>query len=159
MLLAAAVIAVAPLFVYQAALNGYPFLTAFVYLPPLLVYGFLLYLFASTLRSGQTPLISVLAKRFHGRLSPQSVLYTRRITQAWAALFSLILLELILFALFLPVSIWTLYVNVFNFMAIGVFFLAEFWLRRYCVTDVRHMRLAELLRFLKQTNFGSKHAG
>lgn len=147
---------VLPLVGHWAAHNGYRSAPVLIHMPPLIIYSFLFILFARTLKSGRKPLISVLAQRFHGRLSPQSVVYTRRLTLAWAILFAVIVLELIALAFFAPAAAWSLYANAFNFVFIAVFFLAEFCLRRWFVTDVKHMRLFELLRFLKQTRFSAR---
>lgn len=117
----------------------------------LLVYAALCLLFGRTLLPGRTPLISRLAKRFHGRLSTQSVAYTRAVTIAWTLLFAAMLLEtLVLATLALPPT-WSLLVTLINIGLIITLFLAEFRLRRWFVTDVDHPPLLELIRFLKRT--------
>lgn len=117
----------------------------------LLVYSVLCLLFGQTLLPGRTPLISRLAKRFHGRLSPQSVGYTRTVTLAWTLLFAAMLLETLILAAVAPEPSWSLLATAINIILIITFFLAEFRLRHWFVTDVEHPPLLELIRFLKRT--------
>ena len=44
--------------------------------------------FASTLRPGHQPLISLLAQRMHGHLTPAMAHYTRQVTLAWVLYFA-----------------------------------------------------------------------
>jgi uncharacterized membrane protein len=48
------------------------------------IYSTLLLTFALTLRPGRDPLITGMARRLHGVISDEMVVYTRRVTVAWS---------------------------------------------------------------------------
>ncbi|AVP99783.1 hypothetical protein C7S18_22555 [Ahniella affigens] len=77
-----------------------------LFLPPMLIHGFLAYLFGSTLRAGHEPLIVRFIRIVHGPEHPPTELmvgYARTVTLLWALLFSsLLLIETALFALVVP---------------------------------------------------------
>ncbi|MFO1350434.1 MAG: hypothetical protein U1F68_07075 [Gammaproteobacteria bacterium] len=126
------------------------------YAPALIVYGVLMLGFARTLLPGRKPLITGLAERYHGgQLQPQALRYTRLVTLAWSLLFAVLLLEVVALAVFAPIALGSFFVNVLNYLIIIVFFLVEFWLRHYLVTDTEHASLLELLRFLRQAGHGA----
>src|SRR5437762_4945306 len=55
-----------------------------LYVPPVAIPLFVLWLFARTLRRGQTPLVSKIAESMRGEPLPNVLrIYTRRITQLW----------------------------------------------------------------------------
>jgi len=58
-----------------------------LYLPPVLIPLSLLVLFGSSLRSGQEPLVSRIARFERGTLSDDLAAYTRRLTLLWSLLF------------------------------------------------------------------------
>ena len=50
------------------------------------IHGALAALFGLTLRPGQEPLVTALARRVHGRLTPGMAAYSRKVTVAWSVL-------------------------------------------------------------------------
>ena len=86
--------------------------------------------FGITLRPGRQPLVSALAERVHGVVSPALRDYTRRLTQAWAAYFvAMIAVSLALYA-FAPWPWWSLFGNVLTPVAALGFFAVEWAWRR-----------------------------
>ena len=85
--------------------------------------------FAMTLRRGATPLITTLAARVHGTLTPTMALYTRRVTVVWALYFAvMVALSLSLYA-WAPWWGWSLFANVATPLAAIGLFAGEHWLR------------------------------
>ncbi|MFO1276789.1 hypothetical protein [Sphaerotilus uruguayifluvii] len=87
--------------------------------------------FALTLRRGQQPLISQLARRVHGRtgFTPAMAAYTRRLTQVWVLYF----LTIALLSLALHgagwVEAWSLLVNAVTPLSLLAMFAGEHLLR------------------------------
>jgi uncharacterized membrane protein len=118
-------------------------------LPPVLLNGFMAWLFGRTLRDGQMPLIERAARAMRGpgaNLADEVVAYTRGVTQAWTALFVLLTaVNLALAALArpgglllaagfdpgvsVPLGAWSLFANVLSYVFIGALFAIEFVVR------------------------------
>ena len=85
--------------------------------------------FAYTLRQGATPLITALAARVHGTMTPAKAAYTRRVTALWAAYFgAMVALSLVLYA-WAPWWAWSLFANLVTPLAAIGLFAGEHWLR------------------------------
>ncbi|MCW7536451.1 hypothetical protein OOT46_01095 [Aquabacterium sp. A7-Y] len=85
--------------------------------------------FASTLRPGRQPLISALAERTHGGLSPALAGYTRKVTAAWCVYFAVMTsVSLGLYA-GAPFEAWSLFANVLTPLSLVLMFAAEYLLR------------------------------
>jgi uncharacterized membrane protein len=92
--------------------------------------------FGQSLLGERVSLCTQLADKVHGPLTPQEVLYTRRVTAAWALFFVLITaLTLSLFA-FAPLHIWSLFANFCVLPLIGLMFIAEYAVRRRVLPQV-----------------------
>ncbi len=119
--------------------------------PHAAIYFFLLWLFGRTLRQDGEPLITGVARRVHGTLTPEIEAYTRRVTQAWCGFFAAqILVSGLLFA-FAPLEIWSLFVGVLNFPLIILMFCAEYLYRVMRYPDHPRTSIANVLRaFSKQ---------
>jgi len=138
-----------------------------LYAAPVLIYLFLAWLFGSTLRPGQVPLVSRLAAHLHGQerlTEPDIIRYTRRLTLAWTALFLLLATVNALLALLaspdgvlellglaspwpLPPTWWSLFANVLSFGLVAMLFVIEFGYRRRRFPE-QHARYRGLLDFL-----------
>jgi uncharacterized membrane protein len=102
-------------------------------LPHAAAYLSMLWLFAQTLRRGHEPLITRLARRVHGNLTPALHAYTRRLTGAWCVFFAgQLAVSALLFAFGSPRE-WSLFVNVLNFPLLALMFSGE-----YVYRIVRH---------------------
>ncbi len=118
-----------------------------IYLPPLLITLSLFLLFAGSLRPGQTPLVTGLARLLEGDLPPDVAHYTRRVTIAWALFLALMNGELWLLALLAPAELWSLFANFINYILLLLFFAGEYWLRRRCLP---HRHQPGFILFLRQ---------
>jgi uncharacterized membrane protein len=121
-----------------------------LFVPPVLINGFMAWVFGRTLRPGHMPLIETLVRALHG---PQSILseeilaYARRLTAAWASLLTALgILSLVLALLAepgglllaagvrppvtVPLQVWSLFANVLNYVIVVAFFAVEYYLRR-----------------------------
>ena len=87
-------------------------------------------MFALTLRPGQDPLVSALARRVHGGvLTPPMAAYSRKVTVAWSAYFvAMAAISIGLFA-FAPFDAWAIFANLLTPLAMVLMFVGEFVLR------------------------------
>jgi uncharacterized membrane protein len=131
------------------AITGSAAAPRLLFLPPVLIIGFMAWVFGHTLRRGRTPLIESIIRA----LNPQDSLneditsYARRLTGVWTAL--LVVLVVINTALALcaepggllltfgvqpavtvPLSVWSLFANVLNYLLVAGLFVGEFMFRR-----------------------------
>lgn len=130
-----------------------------ILLPPLLVNASLLILFGRTLRPGQQPLITRLAKLYRGRLEPRVAGYTRQITWAWSIVFAGLLIEIVVLALFAPLATASLFANVLNYILVAALFVIEYGIRRWRLADLEHPGFWTFVAFLRQTNWQTFFSG
>ena len=110
------------------------------------IHGFLALGFGSTLRAGHTPLITTLAARVHRELTPDMVVYTRKLTLAWVLYFvAMALISLALFA-FAPFEAWALFANLLTPCAMVAMFLVEYLLRYHWHPEFERASLADAIR-------------
>ena len=93
------------------------------------IHASLAVLFALTLRPGQEPLVTALARRVHGGLTPAMEAYSRKVTLAWSLYF--VLLAAVSIGLFLaaPFAVWAVFANLLTPLALVLMFVGEFLLR------------------------------
>ncbi len=114
--------------------------------PHAAIYLSLLWLFARTLRRGQEPLITRLARRVHGTLPPALSAYTRRVTAAWCVFFAAqIVVSALLFG-FASLGHWSLFINVLNFPLLALMFIGEYAYRLIRHGDFPHASLLDGVR-------------
>ena len=102
-------------------------------IPHTLIYLSLLWLFGQTLRRGKVPLVTRLATRVHGALTPELAVYTRHVTCAWCVFFiSQLVISALLFK-FATLTVWSLFINFLNFPLLAGMFIGE-----YAYRIVRH---------------------
>jgi uncharacterized membrane protein len=121
-----------------------------LFLPPVLIDGFMAWVFGHTLRRGRIPLIESIVRALHGPqddLTDDILRYVRRLTGVWTALF--VVLAVVNAALALcvepggllltvgvqppvtvPLSLWSLLANVLDYLLVGALFVIEFAFRR-----------------------------
>ena len=93
------------------------------------IHGALAAVFGLTLRRGQDPLVTALARRVHDRLTPAMEAYSRKVTVVWTAYFVLMAtLSIGLFRL-APFAAWALFANLLTPLAMVLMFVGEFLLR------------------------------
>jgi len=93
------------------------------------LYASLLTTFALTLRRGHTPLITAMAYRLHGTLSEEMIRYTRAVTIAWSLFFIAQLATSVLLFCFAPLTVWSIFVNLFDIPLVVTMFTAEYAVR------------------------------
>lgn len=102
--------------------------------------------FALTLRAGQVPLVSRLAERVHGQLTPAMARYTRQVTQAWVLYFvAMTLSSLGLYAAGC-ITAWSLLVNAGTPLATLAMFAGEYALRYRLHPEFERVGLVESVR-------------
>ncbi len=110
------------------------------------VYTLLGITFARTLFGPRAALCTQLADKVHGPLSPREVLYTRRVTAAWAVFFfAITALSLVLYR-WAPLRIWSIYINFCVLPLIAAMFLAEYLVRRQVLPQVTGAGLLATVR-------------
>jgi uncharacterized membrane protein len=103
-------------------------------LPPAIVFGlphlvtnlFLLWFFARTLKDGREPLITSIARRIHGSLTPDIEIYTRRVTIAWSLFFALQIAISLGLYIFASLEAWSMFINILNAPLIVLMFVCEY---------------------------------
>ena len=100
-----------------------------LYLLPVLVNTMLLLLFVNSLRKDTTPLITRIALILDGPQSDRSQHYTKRVTQAWALFFALMIMETVLLSIFAPPNVWSFFTNFANYVLIVLFMATEYAIR------------------------------
>jgi uncharacterized membrane protein len=115
-----------------------------------LVHLALAIVFGVTLRRGATPLITKLADRVHGPLTPAMNAYSRKLTAVWVGYFAtMAALSLLLFTL-APFEIWALFANLVTPVALGVLLIGEFWLRYLLHPEFKRARFMDAVRAYSQ---------
>lgn len=132
---------------YQVARSGHTLLLLF--LPPILINGFMAWIFGSTLLHGRTPLIERAIILLHGTskdITGEMAAYARRLTSAWTVLFVVLATaNLSLAALAspgglllsagldppvtVPLEAWSLFANVLNYVVVAAMFAVEYQVR------------------------------
>ena len=98
-------------------------------LPHLVTNLFLMWFFARTLIHGRESLITAIARRVHGTLTPELEIYTRRVTWAWSLFFALQILVSIGLFFFATMEIWSTFINILNAPLIVLMFVCEYTYR------------------------------
>ncbi len=140
------------------------------YAVPVLIDGFVAWLFGHTLRHGREPLIAGIIRIVDGEAMLQDSAvrsYARRLTLLWALLMSALALTALTLALLLqpdgllalvgittpvPVSAaqWSWFANVINYVLVGAFFVLEIFWRRVALPQAPRRSLREFgLRIAK----------
>lgn len=109
------------------------------------VHGALAALFGLTLRPGQEALVTALARRVHGSLTPGMAAYSRKVTIAWSAYFVLMATISIGLFLFAPFAAWALFANLLTPLAMVLMFVGEFLLRYRLHPEFERATLADQL--------------
>jgi uncharacterized membrane protein len=102
--------------------------------------------FGQSLLGDRVALCTQLADKIHGPLTPQEVLYTRRVTAAWALFFILIFLVTVGLFLFSPLRIWSLFANFCVLPLIGLMFVAEYAVRKRALPQLRRRGILAAVR-------------
>lgn len=102
--------------------------------------------FGQSLLGRRQALCTLLADKVHGPLTPQEVLYTRRVTAAWALFFALITAATLSLFAFAPLRVWSLFANFCVLPLIGLMFVAEYAVRRRALPQVARRGILAAVR-------------
>jgi uncharacterized membrane protein len=117
---------------------------------------FLLWYFASTLRTGEEAFVTRLARRVHGFLEPEIAAFTRRVTVAWCAFFAGQVAVSMLLLAFAPLEVWSMFVNLINVPLIALMFAGEYLYRRLRFPNHPRTSIARMLRAYAEDAVESK---
>jgi uncharacterized membrane protein len=102
--------------------------------------------FGSTLRPGQTPLITAMARRVHRSLTPEMATYTRQCTLAWTLYF----IGISVFSIGLYAGArfehWAVFANILSPITVGVMFVGEYLLRYRLHPEFERTTMADAIR-------------
>ncbi len=102
--------------------------------------------FGLTLQAGREPLITALARRVHGTMTPGMGAYSRRLTLVWTGYFiAMAALSVVLYAL-APFDVWATFANLVTPLAICVMFVGEYLLRYRLHPEFERATLAQAVR-------------
>jgi uncharacterized membrane protein len=102
-----------------------------LYVPPVAINLALCMIFARTLRRGCEPLVSHFARIGRGgQLAPDLARYTRNLTRTWAGFFLLMAVISVTLAVTGPLTAWSLFSNILNYLLVVLFFILEYAYRR-----------------------------
>ena len=125
--------------------------TALLFVPPVLLNGFVAWLFGHTLVAGRVPLIERVVHAMHSAdaatVTADMLRYARRVTLFWTVLLSALTVINLLLAAFaspggllriagfepavtVPLEVWSLFANVLNYLIVAVAFAVEYAVRR-----------------------------
>lgn len=124
-----------------------------LYVPPAAIPAALFMLFAGSLRAGQVPLVTRIARHMHeGVLPDELVGYTRRVTQLWCVVCAALFASAVLLALFATPALWSLMTNVIHYVVLGAVFVLEYAWRRVRYRHHEHFGLFQYLRRVTRVN-------
>ena len=127
-------------------------------LPHAGAYAVLLWYFGRTLRAGQEPLITRLARRIRGTLSPERELYTRRLTAAWCVFFAGQLVCSAGLLAFAPLETWSFFVNVLNVPLVAAMFAVDYACRFFRLRGERITPISRVWQTLVEDAAGPSSA-
>jgi uncharacterized membrane protein len=122
-----------------------------IYLPPILIPGWLAYVFISSMRD-EYALISKIAERIEGKLlDQQHLLYTRRLTALWGIVFVLMVCAAIFLAVWSPFEVWSWWVHIGNYFIVAVLLLGEMMVRYHLIGH--RVQISQMFRVISQRNW------
>jgi uncharacterized membrane protein len=125
-----------------------------LYVPPALIPAALFLLFARSLRPGETPLVTRIARHMHGGTLPEPLVpYTRHVTQLWCVVCAALFLSAVLLALFATPRLWSLMTNLVHYLVLGAVFVLEFAYRRWKYAEHENFGVVQYFKRLARTNF------
>ena len=110
------------------------------------IHVLLAFVFGLTLQAGREPLVTALARRVHGGVTPAMAMYSRKVTVAWTGYFlAMAALSLALFA-FASFALWATFANLLTPLAIVAMFVGEYLLRYRLHPEFERATLAQAMR-------------
>ena len=105
----------------------------------------LAFVFGLTLVGGRESLVTALARRVHGAMTPAMAAYSRKVTAVWTVYFvAMALLSLALYAL-APFATWAAFANLATPLAMVALFIGEYVLRYRLHPEFERATLSQAL--------------
>ena len=111
----------------------------------------LLMTFGRTLIAGRQPLCTRFAEAVHAPLTPQHEIYARQVTVAWTLFFAAMVLASSGLFFLAPLVTWSFFANFLTLPLVALMFVAEYWVRRWVLPDVRHTHILDAVRAFRNT--------
>ena len=102
-------------------------------------------MFALTLRPGQEPLVTALARRVHDGLSPGMERYSRKVTVVWSLYFAVMAATSLALFAFAPFDAWAVFANLVTPVAMLLLFVVEYLLRYRLHPEFERATLADAM--------------
>ena len=109
-------------------------------------------MFARTLLGGRKPLCTHFAESVHAPLSPAHVAYARQVTVAWSVFFGAMVLVSTGLFLLAPLAVWSVFANFLTFPLVGLMFVAEYWVRKWLLPEMRHAHILDAVRAFRNAS-------
>lgn len=122
-----------------------------MYIPPVLIPLSVLILFARSLRPGQVPIVTRVARQIRGELPPELERYTKLVTQCWVMLLAALAIWSILLALYAKPEFWSLMTNLVQYLILASVFLFEYLFRRWHFRHLQHESFLTMILALFKT--------
>jgi len=103
--------------------------------------------FARSLAIGEVPMITRFARQVHGEaLAPEVLRYTRAVTLAWTLYFAAMAIASIILFAFASLPNWSLFVNLFTPVSVGLVFALEYGVRLAVLPQALRTGLVDSIR-------------
>ncbi|HYD33253.1 MAG TPA: hypothetical protein VEA39_01680 [Methylophilaceae bacterium] len=117
----------------------------------------LLMTFARTLAPGHKPLCVGFAEAIHGgQLPPAHLRYAKQVTVAWVIFFALMALISTLLFFFMPLAVWSFFVNFLTLPFVALMFIIEYLVRHQVLPDAPQANIMAAVKAYKNMS-GLKH--
>lgn len=122
---------------------------------PVAIYIALAMLLGHSLKKGQIPLITLLAKVMRGGHMPEPVAaYTHKVTIVWFLFFCMLAATALWLALFASLENWSLFANLLSYLLIACLMMGEYVIRRWHLGDLVDYGFADYVRGLFRLDYG-----
>lgn len=112
----------------------------------------LLMTFGRTLIAGRQPLCTRFAEAVHAPLTPQHKIYARQVTVAWTLFFAAMALVSTSLFFLAPLTTWSVFANFLTLPLVALMFIAEYWVRRWVLPEMRHAHILDAVRAFRNTS-------
>lgn len=116
------------------------------------IHAVLALVFALTLRPGHEALITALARRVHGHLTPAMAAYSRKVTIVWALYFVIMAALSIALYAFAPFDAWAAFANLATPVAAVLLFVAEYAVRYWLHPEFERATLGDAINAYSRGN-------
>ncbi|MBP2302026.1 hypothetical protein [Azospirillum picis] len=114
------------------------------------IYFGLLALFGRTLRPGNEPLVTTMARKIRGSLTEEMLVYTRRVTIAWCLFFAGQLAMSALLFQSASEAAWSFFINILDLPLVATMFLLEYAYRLRRFRNYAHGSIADVVRVFSE---------